>query len=185
MLQSRRVQLDLDSRIINAWLDARIDTDYLESRALKFVIVVEMLRAIVLRSQPPRRHLDQALWEQFLLYALPHLKFYLQAGIRCTNDVVQALTNRRKWEDLNRRSFRSDISAALKLLGAKESGRTIELFVESRNKLIHEGRFRCTSEPLPLESDAPRTATDEYLFVAGFVDRVILQSFGLHDVLTY
>jgi hypothetical protein len=62
-------------------------------------------------------------------------------------------------------------------------GQTIELFVNCRNKLIHEGEFRCIAEPdaVAAERNAAKTPLAEYLFIAGFVDRVILQMCGVYD----
>jgi len=37
--------------VLEVWLDARTDADYLETRALKFVAVIEALRTIVLRNR--------------------------------------------------------------------------------------------------------------------------------------
>jgi hypothetical protein len=173
-------------RIIDSWLDARGEGDYIESRALKFVVVLESLRSIVLRGQPLRRHLAESPWNSFLEYIIPAAHDILSNQLQCSRDVIAALTDRRKWEDLNRKSFRSDIVATFKRLGVDESKRNIELFVGCRNKIIHEGRFRCQAEPDvgSSEMDAPQTPSAEYSFLASFVDRAILQMFGLKEELS-
>ena len=86
---------------------------------------------------------------------------------------------------MNRKSFRADIIATFKLLGIQEHRRQIELFVACRNKIIHEGRFRCQAEPerVAAELDAPKNPSEEYDFLASFVDVVILQLFGLQSTL--
>jgi hypothetical protein len=169
-------------RVIDAWLDARAEGDYIESRAIKFVVVLETLRSIALRDQLPRRHLAESQWSSFVAHMLPAARQVLHQ-LGCSRDLESALTDQRRWEDLNRKSFRSDIIATFKLLGVEESRRNIELFVSCRNKIIHEGRFRCQAEPeeVASETDAPQKPNDEYSFLASFVDRAILQVFGLKE----
>ena len=41
-----RETFDPHNRLINAWLDARTETDYLEARTLKYVVVIEALNAL-------------------------------------------------------------------------------------------------------------------------------------------
>jgi hypothetical protein len=41
-----RETYDPNNRLINAWLDARTETDYLEARTLKYVVVIETLNAL-------------------------------------------------------------------------------------------------------------------------------------------
>lgn len=172
-------------RVIDAWLDARAEGDYIEARALKFVVVLETLRSIALRDQPPRRHLAEPQWSAFMAHMVPAAREFLANQLECSRDLQSALTNPRKWEDLNRKSFRADIVATFRLLGIQESQRNIELFVSCRNKIIHEGRFRCQaeSESVASETDAPKKPSEEYLFLASFVDRAILQVFGLQEYL--
>jgi len=171
--------------VLEVWLEARTDADYLETRALKFVTVVEALRTIILRKQPPRSHLSPRAWQSFLEYMIPTARFFLTAAIKANKQQVAAMTAPTRWEPLNRTSFRSEITAAFNKIGVKEDSRAIELFVISRNKLIHEGVFRCTSTPdaVKAEGDAPQDPTAEYLFIASFVDRVIMQAVGLRSYL--
>ena len=133
--------LDMQSRyewngtILEMWLEARTDDDYLETRALKFVTVIEALRTVVLRNEPPRRHLTQAAWESFLGYMIPTARFFLTASLKLNKQQVAAITSPIRWESLNRKSFGSEISTVLGRLGVKEQSRSIRLFVNSRNKL--------------------------------------------------
>jgi hypothetical protein len=169
-----------NSKIIDAWLDARIETDYLEARALKYLVIIETLRSIVLRNQP-RHHLDEAKWQEYLTYALPHLHRHLTDELHVSKDTAGVLTNPDKWKDLNRRSFRSDMNATFKQLYVKEASTDVERFIASRNKIIHEGTFRCNVDPeaVAADPDTPQNPTAEYFFLASFVDRVVMQIFGL------
>jgi hypothetical protein len=171
--------------VLEVWLEARTDADYLETRALKFVTVVEALRTLILRNQPRRSHLSPSAWQSFLDYMIPTARFFLTAALKSNKQQVDAMTTPKRWESLNRTSFRSEITTAFKRIGVKEHSRAIELFVNSRNKLIHEGVFRCTSTPAAVkaEGDAPQDPVGEYLFIASFVDRVIMQAVGLHTYL--
>jgi len=118
-----------------------------------------------------------------MAHIVPITREFLTDHLNCSNDLVRALTESRKWEELNRKSFRADIVATFRRFGVQESRCNIEIFVSSRNKLIHEGRFRCQAAPedVASEQDAPQTASREYAFIASFVDRTILQIFGLQE----
>jgi hypothetical protein len=173
-------------RVLEVWLEARSNSGYLETRALKFVVALEALRTITLRREPRQPLVAASEWDTFLTYLIPIARSYLTEDLKLKQDQVNRITAREVWKSLNGRSFRSDILATFKILGVKEDNRAIELFVNSRNKLIHEGAFRCQSEPqlVALESDAPKSPIAEYVFIASFVDRVIMQTAGLQRYLS-
>jgi len=59
-----REAYDPSNRLINAWLDARTETDYLEGRTLKYVVVIEALTAMTAPiANVSRRIHDKALWK--------------------------------------------------------------------------------------------------------------------------
>jgi hypothetical protein len=182
-VRQRDAQYHWNKRLIDSWLEARTDTDYVEARALKCVVVLETLRTIVLRDGPPRDLLGPAQWENFLAYALPQVRLYLRAEMKVAADTVASLTDPQKWRWLNRKSFRSDLSVTFKRLGMPRP-QYLDWFIESRNKLIHEGTFRCIADKATLPGEAPQNPTDEYLFIASFVDRVIMHVFGLNPPAT-
>ena len=169
------------NRVLEVWLEARENADYTETRALRLVTVIEALRTIILRHKPQQPPIAKPEWDAFLRYIIPVTDFYATAGLKLKQDQISVITTPERWNRLNERSFRSAIGATFKILGIKEDVRAIELFVQSRNKLIHEGMFRCQSEPeeVVAEMDAPKDPTAEYFFIASFVDRVIMKTVGL------
>src|ERR1017187_416183 len=178
-------QYSWNGPVLEVWLEARSNADYIQTRSLKLVTVIEALRTITLRSQPLQPRLEPSAWDAFLGYIIPVTRYYLTDHLKISQERVDAMTTPERWRPMNRPSFRSEINAAFKALGVRESRRNIELFVNSRNKLIHEGTFRCQSEPaiVAAESDAPQTPVDEHFFIASFVDRVIMQAVGLQTYL--
>lgn len=171
--------------VLEIWLEARTDVDYIETRALKLVTVIEALRTSVLGTEIESTIIAKADWDAFKAHILPLSHAYLTAKGNLNRQEVELIVTPARWEQLNRRSFRSQITKTFKTLRVNESARSVELFINSRNKLIHEGRFRCNSdlEAVEVEPDAPKDQVAEYLFIARFVDRVILQAFGLGSYL--
>jgi len=101
----RRVRETFDphNRLINAWLDARTETDYLEGRTLKYVVVIEALNALTTHADKTIATTvrEPTAWKQLyhgVIAALP-----AEAADLLT------LSN---WQRLNARSFR-DILAAV------------------------------------------------------------------------
>lgn len=167
--------------VLEVWLESRTDDGYIQTRSLKLVVVMEALRTAVMRKMSARRHLTDTQWSFFLKYIIPDARSYLLADSTVSKSALEAITNEVRWEQINRKSFRSDLQFLLKRLDVNESRRQIELFAKSRNKLVHEGNFRCISEPDAVcgEPDAPQDPVEEFMFLAGFVDRVVMRIAGL------
>lgn len=109
------------------------------------MIVIEALRTSVLRNEVRSTVLGQPEWEAFKGHILPLAENYLKSDLGVDKEAVKTIVSPDRWEQLNRKSFRSQINAAFSKLGIEEAPQSIELFIVSRNKLIHEGCFRCNS----------------------------------------
>jgi len=179
---SRRDSLRLNRGTIDAYLDAKAENDYLETRGVKLAVALEMLKAVFLElpdSSAKEFVLDQ---EDFKKHVQPISeaieKILEQEGVE-KND-RKAICSQKRIEGLNRRAFRYFIGKLCKQIGLKVEEKEIRLFVECRDKLVHKGRFYCedaTNEerekcpPLPSE-------TDEYFFLVNFLDRIFLKLLG-------
>jgi hypothetical protein len=77
-------------------------------------------------------------------------------------------------------TFKSLIENLCNFLNLSVSKQEIDLFVECRNCLIHEGEFYCkTATPKQRKRCKPlNTQTEEYLFLVNFLDRVFLKLLG-------
>jgi hypothetical protein len=182
-LRQLRSRFQWVDQIIEAWLDGRIEVDYLSARALKLVVVLETLRAGVYGEKSPESQLivPDAIWTDALKFILRQLRFYLTAGLKVNAEKRDQICMVEKWQELNRRSFRATLKATLKELSVSESEATLDFVVRMRNRLVHEGNFLCEtigvgySHPLGESPDK----TKEFLFLVAFLDRVVLQMLGL------
>jgi hypothetical protein len=61
-----RENFDPQNRIVNAWLDARTETDYLEARTLKYAVVIEALNAVTMQMDRsiPKTKVDSKTWKK-------------------------------------------------------------------------------------------------------------------------
>jgi hypothetical protein len=77
-------------------------------------------------------------------------------------------------------SFKSLIENLCNSINLNVSKQEIDLFVKSRNSLIHEGEFYCiTATPGQRKKCKPlSTKTEEYLFLVNFLDKVFLKILG-------
>ena len=77
-------------------------------------------------------------------------------------------------------SFKSIIESLCKFINLQIGPPEINLFVECRNSLIHEGKFYCeTATPRKRNRCKPlNTKPEEYLFLVNFLDKVFLKLLG-------
>jgi hypothetical protein len=76
--------------------------------------------------------------------------------------------------------FKSIIENLCNSINLRIDQQEIDLFVECRNSLIHEGEFYCeTATPKKRNRFKPlNTKTEEYLFLVNFLDKVFLKLLG-------
>ncbi len=172
----------LNRGTIDAFLDAKAENDYLETRGVKLAVALEMLKAVFLElpdSSAKEFVLDQG---DFKTHVQPISeaieKILEQEGVE-KND-RKAIFSEKKIKGLNRRAFRYFIGKLCNQIGFNVEEKEIRLFVECRDELVHKGRFYCevaTNEerekcpPLP-------SKTDEYFFLVNFLDRIFLKLLG-------
>jgi hypothetical protein len=169
-----RESFDPHNRLINAWLDARTETDHLEGRTLKCVVVVEALIAMTTHAdktiaKPVR---DPVAWEQLydtIISVLPA-------------EAAESLSLR-MWQSLNAASFRDKLAAVCERHRITVPLADVAAFSQVRNAIVHrfdyDHRLRLPSQ-WGME-DHPQAA--QHFFAADFVDRIILQLFGLDALL--
>jgi hypothetical protein len=76
--------------------------------------------------------------------------------------------------------FGSIIENLCKFINLQIDPQEINLFVECRNSLIHEGKFYCeTATPKKRDRCKPlNTKDEEYLFLVNFLDKLFLKLLG-------
>lgn len=179
---SKRQRFQLDSMLIDAYLDGKAEGDYLQMRGVKLAVALEVLKAVYLRQ-------DESMNEGYILPVEEFNKHAtaIQKQFRCDLKTMgfdkatrEGLINDGSIRGLNRLPFRLVIQSICKEIGFDPGGQVIKHFVAYRNSLIHNGRFYCE---LPSSERAPRvkalaTPAQEYFFLLHFLDRLLLRLLG-------
>jgi len=165
-----RETFDPHNRLINAWLDARTPTDYLEGRTLKYVVVIEALNALTIQvdktiSTTVR---NPSAWKQLYRDVIAALPAEVADSLTLSN-----------WQRLNARSFRDTLADVCSLHRITVVPEDVAIFSRIRNAIVHRFAYD-QGIPLPSQWNIPNhPQASLHFFAAGFVDRIILQLFGL------
>lgn len=182
IFRERRLRYGLET-VIDQWLDGRHETDRSRGRALKLVVVIETLRTNVLYRDADASHaiIAESDWNRVVDILLPMAKDFLLNTLNQDSTTILQLCSVDKWNAINRKSFRSELRSLLKDLSITIDNTSISLFIESRNKLVHEGRYLIEADPEGMcqrYSSGPKTYMYEYAFLVHFVDRVVIGAVG-------
>ena len=170
-----RERVGLTHAVIDTYLDAKSEGDFLQVRALKLVVAVEMFKAAFLdKSESDSLVFSPEKFDSLL----PKLK----VAVKGVLDGVSAADERKavyaNFFGLNRIPFpwqlRDLCEAVRMLVGSDEINR----FVASRNKLVHEGYFYCeraTEQERTRLAPLP-TLEAEWFWLLHFVDRLFLRA---------
>jgi hypothetical protein len=173
----KRGTFRLDGGTIDAYLDARAAGDYLETRGVKLAIALETLKSVLV-CQPDI---------SFSRFVMPERTF---AQMRSKfQDALRSILKEQGIEnearasiygnllELNHTSFRRLIEQLCAYIDLIVEPDDIKLFVECRNKLVHEGRFYCTAATSRESERCQPLASSllEYMFLVNFLDRIFLK----------
>lgn len=170
----------LDGGSLDTYLEAKSEEQYLEMRALKATVAMEMLAA---------RHCSSCVAPQFNLIINPTVFNSLIEELSSSIcDIVLRTTKNKKDAKrvagrgrvlgLNQRSLGERIQRMWKGIGLLASPQDAKLFAVSRNCLAHTGRFACSPENRATVDgqDIPwSTSIEEYGFLMSLLDRTILR----------
>lgn len=167
--------------VINAFLDAKSESIYTGTRALRAVIIMEMLRNYFLESANIKNNLFK--WKIF-----KKIRDVIEKAI---DDYFEKNTNLLfdnkdkiiiKICELNRRTFRDQLEDFLEHIkfDKKTEEENINYFIKSRNSLVHLGRFLFDKHNK--DSNRFKSNFDEYTFIINFVDKVILKLIGYSGI---
>lgn len=162
---------------IDAYLDAKQETDFLEMRGLKMAVAMEIITKHLSRDlEIDENILDPGEFGR-LKSAVKDLvkKEILQGpGMKNKRRLVYS-----KIRELKRRPFRDLIEKILSHedIDLSLSGEELTLFVKCRDALVHNGDFYCNvANDEDREKCLPKTTPiDEYFFVTNVLDRMFLK----------
>lgn len=167
----------LDHGIIDAYLDAKQESDFLELRGLKMVVVMEMIvwhlstvlgiKADILGCGEFRK-LRNAVRNTIKTKILPGSEMSKKRSLVYS-----------KISELKRRPFRDTIKriTSHSQIGLLLPEDELKLLIRCRNSLVHKGDFYCnTANSRDREKCPPRrNGTEEYFFLTSVLDRMFLK----------
>lgn len=179
--------------LINAYLDAKAENDYLEGRGIKLVVVMEMLKDSFIRSKfitqsiinekcfsSKKSAIKSALKEAIELSVKKEYEGKSkQEQVKITEEIKDKMFA--KISELNRISFKEILQNLCDDISLQITPDDLQSIVDSRNKLIHEGKFLCQSDKIKNKYKNIETypqfqdPTHEYFFLVNFLDKCFLK----------
>lgn len=177
---AKRSSYGLDRGILDAYLDAKADSDFLNMKALKLVITMEMLAHAHLRATSAEES-QGILSPEELRTCLAALRSAVRNCLKGSG-VNAGRANRiaGRVAELNRRPFEDILEQLFDGVGLEVSREERTVFAGCRNSLAHDGQF--WSSRVPPDDNCPfvhgwEGNKKEYFFLESLLDRVILRLF--------
>ena len=174
-LEQARKKSGLTSAVIDTYLDAKSEGDFLQVRAVKLMVAVEMLKA----SYAVESGLDVlAFSRQEFEQLRPELLRGIKNSLASAGEATQRAAIYANAGALNRIPFSRQLGRLCKAAGFVVTDEEIQRFVASRNKLIHEGQFYCDCATTREKSRiAPLSDhISEWFWLLHFADRLVLRA---------
>lgn len=179
--------------LINAYLDAKAENDYLEGRGIKLVVVMEMLKDSFTRYKPmtqsiinkncfssKKSAIKSALKEAIELSVKKESEEKSeQEKVKIINEIQEIMFA--KISEINKISFKEILQNLCDAINLQIDPKDLQSVIDSRNKLIHEGKFLCKADSKKEKytniKDYPqfKDPEHEYFFLMNFVDQCFLK----------
>jgi len=174
--------INADRSVVDAYLDAKVEHDFLETRAAKLALALEKLKHVCLQSGSlavGEFLVAESSFEAFVPSIVEAIVNILRTG-GIEEKTAALIASPGKVHGLNRTAFRALIKALCAFTGLKVPSKEVELFIQCRNYLVHTGRFYCTAATPAEREKVPPASTpfEEYCFMISFMDRIFLKLFG-------
>lgn len=167
---------------ILSYIEAKVDTVFLETRGIILAIAMESLKDVLLRRDPPYANEFVIPHECFdtLVPELVDACREIMSRRDINADDIQAVCNVMKIRGINRRSFRSILTKLFREIDLSVRNDDLRLFITCRDSLVHCGQFYYTTASQEQRDECPTLngIVEEYLFLMHFLDRTFLKLFG-------
>lgn len=166
---------------IDTFIDARIGPDFLQIKGIKFASTMEIIKEMLQVWMPKKKYLSGSKFKKMsdeIRGALkPILSKYLPE--------LRPEEAFESFSDINRPSFRTILENGFNQMEFSVKESELDLFVKSRNSLIHQGRFYCeTATSNQKKACKPlRDINEEYMFISDFLSKVFLVLFRYQSAL--
>ena len=181
---SIKEQLQLHKGVVDAYLDAKADADFLQTRGAKLAILMEMFKSVYLSATNMNIHEDIINKDLFGVLSKKIKQTIRQSASSASDDILSSVLSKQKRkamyekiQELNRVSFNEVLLSIFQSLDYQVETVDLKLFIASRNKLVHTGRFYCESatEEESKKCKPLANVRDEYFFLVHFLDRIFLR----------
>jgi hypothetical protein len=177
----RREAYRLDHGTIDSVLDAKVQTDFLETRGAKLAVALEELKHnVLLRSSPGvEYHVAPDVFEGFVQEIVDAVRAVLVRH-HVADEGATLIANPQRLLSLNRRSFSHLLRDTAKRIGLNLTSSDRQRFVNCRNALVHLGEFYCSASASPERRAEVTTEAkvEEYYFLLAVVDAFLLRLVG-------
>ena len=179
---SKSSVLKTDRAVVHTYLDAKVEHDFLETRAGKVALAIEKLKHTFLRSgnaEVDEYVVPDATFRPLAADIVKAIRPVLeQAGI--PESKAALIASEGKIRGLNRTAFRGILKGLCRHASLTVPSREIELFIMCRDYLVHTGQFYCQGATDEDRANVPPPATplEEFCFLISFLDRLFLKLFG-------
>ena len=177
----RRSIFELEKGTIDAYLDAKIETDYIEMRGVKIAVAIEALKQVFLNMPDSRNDewiLSQSIFDNVIADIQREI-FRVLEEHKIKKKKAKAIASVGKVGGLNRQPFGHILSKLCNFINM-DLGSDTMLLVACRNSLVHKGRFYAKSaDPDEATRIAPlKDAKHEFYFLINAMDRIYLKLVG-------
>ncbi len=176
---TNRERYQLAGRTIDTYLDAKVEHDYLQVRGIKMAVSMEVIKDVFINlPDAPIKELasDQKTFDKLTRALSEAISPILEeAHIILTGNKLRG-----KLKELNRRAFEEVLTDIFKRLQLQIEDEEKQRFIQSRNSLVHRGRFHCETQKQAEPDD--RELFREYCFLMSILDRVVLRLLGYHGI---
>lgn len=171
---SKRHLYGLDFGILDAYLDAKADSDFADMKALKLVITMEALAHAHLRATHTEEF-EMILSTSELQACRTTLKAAVKEALR-SNSVDASRSGRiaNRVKELARRPFEEILERLFDGVGLDISREDRAAFAACRNSLAHNGQLWSSKTPRDPQCHF-RTQWEEYFFLESMANRVMLR----------
>ncbi len=181
----RKEQYQLDKGTIDAYLDAKAKGDFLEMRGAKLAIAMERLKSVYLDAQSSIEIVsnDNFMSEYIIDYdTFKQYRRKIEGFLKLFLEEKQIEPSKRgkiykNISCINRTSFEDILRSLWKDVSLNLDDLSISLFVNSRNSLVHRGKFNCQIIE-DKKCNFPNEPFKEYLFLVNILDKTILKILG-------
>lgn len=173
----RRDKWALPKGLIDAYLDAKSEGDFLQVRGVKLVVAIETLKSVFVsatgRSEFISSKSDFAQIKQSLKDEVSRVLHQAHWNKHQCSSLYRNLIG------LNRVSFGEILREMLEYFALEVSAADQSLFLECRNSLVHNCKFYCESPDRRREGIPPHSnPTAEFKWLVHLVDRLFLRLLG-------